>query len=296
MGQLKLLTMTAIGDARGVCFEYAPRRIIRERNNWDFAYFPHHKFGTGAGRYSDDAQMSLAVAETLLQYGAQATERDFAHGFVTAFKRERVPREGYAGSFFQFLIKIADADEFLARIEPRSDKSGGAMRAGPCGLFADSRLVMEMASRQARVTHNTDDGIAAAKAAALMVHYFLFQLGDRKGVTRYLNDRVPGYDWTRPHKGEVGPKGIDSVRAALTGLVRAESFADLLIDCVNFGGDVDTVAAIASAAAACIEDLDRTIPLPLLEGLEDDAYGRDFLQKIDSQLEQFAIEQGARLH
>jgi hypothetical protein len=31
--ELQLLTFTAIGDAYGVCFEYAPREIIRTRNN-----------------------------------------------------------------------------------------------------------------------------------------------------------------------------------------------------------------------------------------------------------------------
>ncbi|MFO1014714.1 MAG: ADP-ribosylglycohydrolase family protein [Caulobacteraceae bacterium] len=280
--------MTAVADARGVCFEYAPRRIIRERNTWDHAYFPHHKFGTGAGRYSDDAQMSLAVAECLLDHGPAATTEQFAAKFVEVFKREAEPREGYAGGFYQFLQEIQDSAEFLARIRPESDKSGGAMRAGPCGLFQDVRTVLDVSARQARITHDTPDGVAAAQAAALMAHYMLYDLGARKNLPDFLNEILPGHDWSRPHKGEVGPKGLESVRAALTSFLRTETFADLLIDCVNWGGDVDTAAAIAAPAAACARNYDRTIPPALLEDLENGPFGRDYLRAVDLRLDKMA--------
>lgn len=288
MRDIKLLTMVAIADARGVCFEYAPKRIIRERNNWDVAYFPHHKFGTGAGLYSDDAQMTLAVAETLLDCGKAAAARDFAEHFVTAFKREDSPREGYASAFQQFLIEVGNVDEFLERIRPESNKSGAAMRAGPCGLLVEVGEVLEVSARQARVTHDTPEGIAAAQAAALMVHYGYRDLGAKADLPAWLDMHVPGFDWGVPHKGEVGPRGIDSVRAALTSYLRVDSFADLLIDCVNFGGDVDTVAAIAAAAASCAGDFDQTIPAGLLAGLEDGPFGRTYLEGIDRRLSEFA--------
>jgi hypothetical protein len=94
--ELQLLTFTAIGDAYGVCFEYAPREIIRTRNNLA-GYFHHHKYQTGGGRYSDDTQMSIAVAEALLKFGNAASAHDFTASFVAAFQRD--PREGYAGRF-----------------------------------------------------------------------------------------------------------------------------------------------------------------------------------------------------
>src|SRR6266702_7901362 len=74
--ELQLLTFTAIGDAYGVCFEYARREIIRTRNNLA-GYFHHHKYQTGGGRYSDDTQMSVAVAEALLKFGNAASAHDF---------------------------------------------------------------------------------------------------------------------------------------------------------------------------------------------------------------------------
>lgn len=290
---LRLLTKIAIADARGVCFEYAPRRIIRERNIWTTGYFPHHKHGTGAGRYSDDAHMSCAVAEALIERGPDATAGDFAAHFVNVFKREPAPREGYAGAFFEFLLGVADADDFLARIRPDSDKSGGAMRAGPCGVLGSVEQVMCVAGRQAAVTHNTPNGIAAAQAAALMTHYNLYRVGDRRDLPDFLHQHLPHKDWRTPHTGEVGPKGVESVRAAMTALIRNDSLADLLIDCVEFGGDVDTVATIAMAAAACATDMDQTIPSVLWEGLENGPFGRDYLLAVDDQLADFAKAQGA---
>ena len=288
--QLQLLTFTAIGDAYGVCFEYAPREIIRTRNNL-IGYFRHHKYQTGAGRYSDDTQMSIAVAEALLKLGDAASVHDFTESFVVAFQRD--PREGYAGHFHEFLQTVTDADDFLARICNNSDKSGGAMRAGACGLLRDVEVVKSIAARQASVTHDTPDGIAAAQAAGLMVHYLLYRLGPRRDLPDFIDTHVRGYGWSRAHKGSVGAKGCDSVRAAITALVRSQSVADLLVECVNFGGDVDTVAAIAMAAAACADDIVPNIPETLWNGLENGRFGRDRLIELDRDLQDFAIRQGA---
>jgi ADP-ribosylglycohydrolase len=288
--QVQLLTFTAIGDAYGVCFEYAPREIIRTHNNLA-GYFPHHKYQIGAGRYSDDTQMSIAVAEALLKLGEAASAHDFATSFVAAFQRDQ--REGYAGRFYEFLLTVTDADDFLARIRNDSDKSGGAMRAGACGLLGDVEMVKSVAARQAAVTHDTPDGIAAAQAAALMVYYLLYRLGPRRDLPHFLDAHVRGYGWSRTHQGSVGAKGCDSVHAAVTALVRNQSVSDLLVDCVNFGGDVDTVAAIAMAAAACADDIVRDIPEPLWNGLENGRFGRDSLIELDRNLLDFATRQGA---
>ena len=291
MQEIGPITKIAIADARGVCFEYAPRRIIREKNNWSLAYFPHHKHGTGGGRYSDDAHMTCAVAETLLDCGPDATARDFVEHFVAAFKREATPREGYAGRFFDFLATVKDADDFMARIQPDSSKSGGAMRAGPCGVLSTIEQVKSIAERQAATTHNTPAGIAAAKAAALMCHYFCHDVGPRRDLAAFLNQHVPVQEWGEPYKGDIGAFGLDAVRAVLTAVTRNDTLPDLLIDCVEFGGDVDTVATIAMAAAAYAKDIDQSLPQTLWDGLENGEYGRDYLAELDRRFSVFVKAQ-----
>ena len=84
---LPILTFTAIGDAYGACFEYAPMDVIRSRNTLK-GYFPHHKYAIGCGRYTDDTQMSVAVSETLIKFGGAASVCSLAESFVKAFKRD----------------------------------------------------------------------------------------------------------------------------------------------------------------------------------------------------------------
>ena len=154
-------------------------------------------------------------------------------------------------------------------------------------------VVKSVAARQGGVTHNTPGGIAAAQTAALMVHYSLYRPGPRRDLPDFLDTHVGGYSWSRPHKGSVGAKGCDSVRAALTALLRSNSVAELLVNCVDFGGDVDTVAAIVMAAASCADDLVHDIPAPLWEGLENGRFGRDSLIRLDCDLHSFASAQEA---
>jgi len=53
---------------------------------------------------------------------------------------------------------------------------------------------------------------------------------------------------------------------------------------VQFGGDVDSVAAIALGLASLSEEYERDIPEELVDGLEDGLYGRRFLQGLDEAL------------
>ncbi|MDZ8067752.1 MAG: ADP-ribosylglycohydrolase family protein [Nostoc sp. DedQUE08] len=169
------------------------------------------------------------------------------------------------------------------KINPDSDKSGGAMRAAPIGIYPTPEKVIEAATIQAAITHNTTDGINAAVAAALMSHYFIYRLGAKRKLGRFLEGYVSG-EWNKPWEGKVKSKGWMSVRAAITAVMRNDSMSELLQDCIAFTGDVDTVAAIALAAGSCSEEITQDIPNHLVAGLENGAYGRDYLIELDKQL------------
>jgi hypothetical protein len=66
---------------------------------------------------------------------------------VPAFKRD--PREGYAGRFYDFLRRVRDGAQFLAEIQPTSDKSGAAMRAAPIGVYPTVDEVIKLAEHHA---------------------------------------------------------------------------------------------------------------------------------------------------
>lgn len=281
-----MLIELAIGDAYGAAFEYVKPEHTRTFHTLA-GYARHPRHGLVPGSYTDDTQMSIAVAEVLLD-DPSWNRQAFADRFVRAFQRD--PREGYARGFQKFLEGIADGAAFLREIRPDSDKSGAAMRACPIGLLESVGRVVEVATLQARLTHDTRDGVDAAVAAALAAHFFAHRLGQPEELGAFLVENVRGA-WDAEWVGEVGPKGWMSVRAAVTAIRRNRSLTALLRACVDFGGDVDTVAAIALGAASMSEDYARDLPQALVDGLENGPFGRDFLRSLDRRLlEKFGFE------
>ena len=275
-----MLLELAIGDAYGAGFEYASPDVVRRLNDATrYVQHPRHR-ATRPGMYTDDTQMSLAVAEALVS-GERWSREHLASRFVEVFHRD--PRTGYAGGFYSFLQEVHSGEEFLARIRPHSDKSGAAMRAAPLGVLPTIGEVIDRCRIQAALTHDTPDGIHAAQASALMTHYCLYDLGPLTRVGAFLAGQVPG-QWAIPWSGKVGSKGWMSVRAAVTAVRRNTSLTALLRDCIAFTGDVDTVATIALAAASCSRDYEQDLPENLIAGLENGPYGRDYLIDLDRKL------------
>lgn len=275
-----MLLEIAVGDAYGAGFEYVSPSIVRAHNDLS-AYVAHPKHKIGKGRYTDDTQMTLAVVEVLL-CGQTATAQRFADAFVSCFKRDE--REGYAGGFYAFLTSVRDGADFIARIKPFSDKSGAAMRAVPIGILPTIEQVRSVCTLQAKLTHDTADGIAAAVATALAAHYFLYGLGKKADLGGFLDKHIPSRTWSAPYTGKVGEKGWQSVQAAITAVTAHDSMSAILRACIDFTGDVDTVAAVALGVAAACPEVKQDLPAHLKDGLENGTYGRDYLTALDARL------------
>lgn len=274
----RLLEMIAIGDAYGACFEYDAPSLGRDN---DLSGYPLNRaHSIGGGRYTDDTQMSIACAEVLIagDLGTQA----FADAFVSAYRRD--PRVGYSRAMQAFIESCRDGADLLERIIPNSNKSGAAMRACPLGLLSSVSEVLRITELQARITHDTDDGVAAAQAAALMTHAMRFDLCERQDIPAFLEAHIGG-EWMTPWAGAVGSPGLDSARAAMTSVVAHRSQAAMLMSCIDWSGDVDTVAAIAMGVSSQAKDTIRDLPDAILSGLEAGAYGVEFLRTLDRELE-----------
>jgi ADP-ribosyl-[dinitrogen reductase] hydrolase len=274
-----MLLQMAIGDAYGSRFE--GDRDPGARNSVE-GYGSAARRPAVIGRYTDDTQMSVAIAEALVE-GDPWTPDALAQRIVTAYRRD--PRRGYARGFRAFLDSVTDGAEFLARIRPRSQRSGAAMRAAPLGVLPDISEIVHRSRIQAAITHDTPGGIASATAAALMSHYFLYGLGPKRELGTFLERHVQG-NWAEPWSGRVDMSGVSCVRAAVTAFTAAGSMRDLLRTCIAWTGDVDTVAAIALAAAAGSPEIARDLPPALVDNLESGPYGRDYITKLDARLHQ----------
>jgi ADP-ribosylglycohydrolase len=275
-----MILEAAIGDAYGAGFEYVSASIVREKNDLS-AYHKHLKWHLSPGNYTDDTQMGIGVAELIVE-GKEWTPLNIANKFVEVFHRDH--RKGYAQGFYHFLCKTKNGEEFLKNIRPDSNKSGGAMRAWPCGVFPTITEVIKKCEIQASITHNTSRGINSACAVALATHYFLYDLGPKDGLGRFLNKHVSGEKWDKPWKGKVGGLGTHSTSAAITAVVSNNSLSDILKMSVDYTGDVDTVACEAMAIASCSKEVIQDLPNGLYENLENGLYGLNFLKELDKKL------------
>lgn len=279
-----LLLRIAQADAYAADFEFAKRAHIEEHHKL-LRYVKHPIHRDTGGLYTDDTQMSIAVAEALL-LNKDLTPKDFANAFVCAFKRDE--RDGYARGFQAFLESIKSGDEFMAKIKPKSDKNGAAMRSVPIGILPDPREVLRIAEMQAKLTHDTEIGIFSSQAVALMAH-FAFYFGDEEndGFARlheFCRVYLPKFDFRKPWQGEVRYPATNTVHAVFDLLTRSRNLMDILDRAVLFGGDTDSVAAIAWGIAGT-RMRDQIVPDFLETDLEIGRnYGPKFLRELGRKL------------
>lgn len=298
----------AVGDAYGSCFEATSKEFI-ERNN-DLHYeihprilkrYPADKQPTlvPSGHYTDDTQMSIAVAEMMLDDDFDWYDQELiAEKFLEVFKRDE--RRGYTPYFFMTLLNSYSGKELLSKLNGKSDKSGAFMRASPIGFYSDLNEVKEKAVLQAVVTHDSWVGRNSAIGSAMMVYYFRNKLGKKSDLTNWLCENhfkqtlratqpFEAYGelvkpWTPENRVRV--HGWDCFQAAVYAIEQCDSLSELLYLCVQLGGDSDTVATVAMAAASFCEEYELSIPQNLVDELEDKKFGRKFLIDLDSKLEE----------
>ncbi|WP_291727067.1 ADP-ribosylglycohydrolase family protein [Bernardetia sp.] len=276
-----MLLEGAIGDAYGAGFEFAEIEKIKAKNNIT-AYEIHPLFEEIKGKYTDDTQMSLAVAELLIE-GKEWTALSIANKFVEVFKRD--PRRGYAKRFYQFLYEIKDGQELLDNIHPKSERNGAAMRAYPIGILKNEKEILSKTELQASVTHQTEKAILAAQTIALTSHFFIYDKGKISELLIYLSD-ILDYEWKANWQGEVRVEAIETVEAVLTILTKESNLKSMLKKSVDFGGDVDTVASLALAIGKMNKNVENNLPSFLYDELENGNFGRDYIKKIDKELYQ----------
>jgi ADP-ribosylglycohydrolase len=251
----------ALGDALGAPFEGGPV----ERLLW-------RAIGTTAAgemRWTDDTQMSLDVAASLVACGAVDAD-DLAARFAASYRWSR----GYGPSAAKVLKRIARGGDW--RVVNRSvfrDGSlgnGGAMRAPVLGLWcATRREALPDAARDfARITHAHPLGLEGAVAVAVATAEALAgtrgpALVDAVAASCALapfRERLAlARTWLRddatPDPREVARRlgnGIAAHESAVTAIYvaarfLAQPFAAMHRFVVAGRGDVDTIAAMAGA-------------------------------------------------
>jgi len=215
-------------------------------------YYAHPRLEVGhlASRYTDDTEMSIANAPESI------SKLTFADAYVNEFIRGG-QRRGYSRGLQAILERVHSGDELVAQLIPNSTKNGAAMRAVPFGAIPDIDELLRLATLQATVTHDTPEGRFSARAVALMSHFALYEPGKLWEVGAFCNKHLPEEDrrfghvfilaWNGGpvlHRAD-HPIAIATVHAVAHLVMHETSLMGILRRAIRFGGDTDSVAAIA---------------------------------------------------
>lgn len=310
---------TFAGDALGMPVEGWPRQAIRER-------FGHRgrevremmDARLGLGTYTDDTEMTLALAEALLASPPGELHLDrVAERFAEAFRPER----GYGANTRRILSGIRAAlrdgrpwrDVVEGLLLPGGSwANGAAMRVAPVALafYPSAGDVARAAEAQAEVTgHSHPVGRSGARLQALAVLGALRRGAegrelDPEELLEEVGDVLPevfsrALDWIARHLEAspddaartlgVGARASDSVPAALWAfLSRRDDPEEAVVRAVTLGGDADTIGAMAGALAGAYHGA-SALPERWLGVLEDGERGRSYAEELADRLHRRAL-------
>jgi poly(ADP-ribose) glycohydrolase ARH3 len=282
----------AAGDALGGKFEAQSADAIRAR-------FPNVEALIGYPQeeiwYTDDTQMAIGVAETLVAHGVIVEER-----LCEAFVANYVPSRGYGRGARAVLDAMEDGRDYRAVAEQYfpggSFGNGAAMRVAPVGLFfrGDSDQLWEQARLSALPTHRHPLGIEGAQLLALAVALCsVTEAFDRAAffselLTACRSDeyrgRVERAAQVRSPEELAGLgnriEALESVPTAIASFaLTPDSFEETIANVIFLGGDTDTLAAMAGALSGAYLGAGR-LPQRLIGLLESSPKGRVYLGQL----------------
>lgn len=316
---------TMVGDALGAPVEGWPCAslnealddvlvlppVLREQHIAIFGLLSGAELIPGTAYYTDDTQMTIGVAESLVVH-SQFSGPHLASRFAENFEPDRGYGPG-ASAVLKELRKGGAWDEIGERLfgGQGSFGNGAAMRAAPVGALYHDNLprLRRVAEAQAAITHTHPIGKqSAALQAAAVAAALRFDIEndefDELAFVDSVTDTVGGLEqWLdagyrdvrtllrqRPLPEEVAEtlgNGIEAQLSVPTALyafaAHYDSFAQAVLFAVRLGGDADTIGAMTGAIAGAFHGA-SAIPPNWLEALENGPQGRDYVSALADQL------------
>jgi ADP-ribosyl-[dinitrogen reductase] hydrolase len=269
--RIATLVGCAIGDALGNPFEMKPA-ISPLLTEWDGQFKAGGTFWKGnAGQYTDDTLMSMALSASLIEHQGFNPE-DVGAKYLAWMESGNT--RGIGGTTAAALTRLKLGASVLESGLTHNDGkpasgNGTAMRASPIGLVYrhDLAKLMEIAIKDAAITHNSLEPKVGSVAVAMGVALLAERVTDTRDVLRdVVGVLVPSEvqnrilsavnhleNGTDPAQAlaEIGTHGYvpSTVGAAFYCLGATDNFKDAVVMAIKGGGDTDTTAAIVGALA-----------------------------------------------
>lgn len=253
-----------VGDSLGSLVEFESEETIRQQHPVEKVRYLADGgiWETLAGQGTDDSEMAITLARTILQ-----------HGYYSSTIARTMYRYWFESKPFDFGRTTQNG--ILGTHDFHSQANGALMRVAPLGVFGakkDVRKAMIWAMEDALVTHPnpiclhvnalyvsmlvqaitsneaTPDMLYAnlvATAVDMGAHPIILEAIDRAGSAP-PEDYMESMGWV-----------IIAFQNAIYQLLHAPSLTEGIVDTVNRGGDTDTNGAIAGALLGAVYGIEK---------------------------------------
>jgi ADP-ribosyl-[dinitrogen reductase] hydrolase len=280
----------AVGDALGAFAEFGAPGQFGQRFPSPVLTGTGEMVGGGLlgwepGEFTDDTQMAVALAESILAFGGKF---DPAHTFdrFVAWAKGAHDIGSTTAAALRFGKPWHEAAEAGHAMTGRSGGNGGVMRVVPVGIAGVrwGRIdTLWIAFDQARLTHfDPTVGVGAMVVADLVrsaiidgtldahphikVQSYTFLPNVPKESTD-IYAALLGKKWSPfTHDGPSNGEASTCVAQAVWAVRNTSSFADAVVAAIELGGDTDTVAAVTGAIAGAVYGL-QGIPVRWVSAL-----------------------------
>ncbi len=282
----------AVGDALGAPLEGMDAQSIRKAHG-HVTDFIDDRFG--AGRITDDTQMTVVLAHSILELGKfDKDHTGLKFGRWIAASDEGVKEARGVGMASATASRRLHANVPAEESAVDSAGCGAAMRVSPIGLryFDNMEALYDAALAQALLTHKDPRAVAGSAAIAravaagiqdegeldrarLAADIGAFIAGIEGGLSAKVSDLADYLDAT-PEEGfaYTGTGGIasETVPGALFAFLRSPyDFEETVVTAANAGGDTDSLAAMAGAVSGAFNGM-GSIPQRWKKGVEGSEY------------------------
>ncbi|MDI6810315.1 MAG: ADP-ribosylglycohydrolase family protein [archaeon] len=286
---------SAVGDAIGAPVEGWSMEMVSsmysEEKGWKMIY----------GRYTDDTEMMIGVAESLIEHKG-FNGADMARTFIQNYDATR----GYGPGSKEALKRIRDGERWDEASEKLfggegSYGNGAAMRIAPIGIlyYDDADKLREIAYKSSHITHSHELGKEGAALQAFSIA--LAVRGQKEGMVSALKEFVKNGVYKEKirkiailldkeaSKKEViselgnGEAAFNSVPTAIYSFLRFDNFEDSVAYAVSLGGDTDTIGAMTGAISGAYYG-EGAIPTEWVERLEEGGKGKSYIKRLAEEL------------
>ncbi len=257
----------ALGDALGMPLEFGPAQPLT-------ALVRELRAGRQpAGSFTDDTEMALALAESLLAF-TPLNPQDLADRFVSwlGHNPPDVGNQTYRilNRMRQGLDWEAASRDSLQR-NPNSSGNGSVMRCWPVALArcTQPQELIKESRLQSRVTHPAQDCQDACALVNWMIRELAFGASPEQALDSALGAvsvSAQALDMLRrapqQPREAVANSGwvLHTLESAVWGLMTTHSFEEAVVQVANLGEDADTAAAVTGALAGAAYGLDAVPP------------------------------------